>query len=241
MNYKTSILFISSVMLLVSLSSCDYTRVKNDEIISSKILTKEEQAALTPGKVIEDLKLGNQEFVEDNFTIRNTSDRVKEAISGQYPEAVILSCIDSRVPVEDIFQKGIGDLFVARIAGNIVDDEIIGSLEYSCKVSGAKLVVVLGHEYCGAIKSSIEGIKLGYITTILERIEPAIKEAKENYKGEHTVKNPQFVDQVCYYNVIHSINQIREKSVLLDEMEQKGEIMIVGAIYDMKTGKVDFI
>lgn len=241
MNYKTSILFISSVMLLVSLSSCDYTRVKNDEIISSKILTKEEQAALTPGKVIEDLKLGNQEVVEDNFTIRNTSDRVKEAISGQYPEAVILSCIDSRVPVEDIFQKGIGDLFVARIAGNIVDDEIIGSLEYSCKVSGAKLVVVLGHEYCGAIKSSIEGIKLGYITTILERIEPAIKEAKENYKGEHTVKNPQFVDQVCYYNVIHSINQIREKSVLLDEMEQKGEIMIVGAIYDMKTGKVDFI
>lgn len=241
MNYKTITILISSVALLLSLSGCDHTIVNNNEIISSKILTKEEQAALTPDKVIEDLKLGNQEFVEDHITIRNTSDRVKEAISGQYPEAVILSCIDSRVPVEDVFQKGIGDLFVARVAGNIVDDEIIGSLEYSCKVSGAKLVVVLGHEYCGAIKSSIEGVKLGYITTILDRIEPAIEEAKENYKGEHSVKNPQFVDQVCYYNVIHSINQIREKSDILDEMEQKGEIKIVGAIYDMKTGKVEFI
>lgn len=241
MYYTKLLNGLLSLTVLFHLSSCNHAIVNKDEIISAKILTKEEQAKLTPDAVIEDLKRGNQEFVEDHITVRNTSDRVKEAISGQYPEAVVLSCIDSRVPVEDVFQKGIGDLFVARVAGNIIDDEIIGSLEYACKVSGAKLVVVMGHEYCGAIKSSIEGVKLGYITTILDRIEPAIQEAKVNFKGEQTVKNPEFVDQVCYYNVIHSVNQIRKISTILDEMEKNGEIKIIGAIFDMKTGKVDFI
>jgi carbonic anhydrase len=227
--------------LMIALNSCNQTVINNDEIITADVLTKEEQDKLTPDQVIEDLKAGNIDFIEDQLTVRNNTERVRNASLGQYPEAVILSCLDSRVPVEDIFHKAIGDLFVARVAGNVVNEDIIGSLEYACKVSGSKVVVVLGHEYCGAIKSSIDSVRLGYITNILEKIEPAIGDAKTHYKGDPTSKNPEFVDVVCKYNVINSINKIRSTSNILNEMEESGKIKIVGAIYDMKTGKVEFI
>lgn len=192
-------------------------------------------------EVLDGLIIGNQDFIEDNLTVRNNTEKVRNASLGQYPEAVILSCLDSRVPVEDIFHKSIGDLFVARVAGNVVNEDIIGSIEYACKVSGSKLVVVLGHEYCGAVKSSIDSVRLGYITNILEKIEPAISEAKTNYQGVASSENPEFVDVVCKFNVINSINKIRNTSSILNEMEEKGQIKIVGGIYDMKTGKVEFI
>ncbi len=233
-------LFIG-LSLLAALSSCNHTVVDDDEIISTHVLTKEEQAKLTPDEVIEDLKKGNLDFVEDKLTIRNSTERVRNASLGQYPEAVVLSCLDSRVPVEDVFHKAIGEIFVARVAGNIVNDDIIGSLEYACKVSGSKVIVVLGHEYCGAIKSSIDRVKLGFVTSVLEKIEPAIAVAEQNYKGDYTSKNPTFVDEVCKYNVINSINRIRNTSTILNEMEEKNEIKIIGGIYDMKTGKVEFI
>lgn len=233
--------YLAGLAILITLSSCRQTIINDDEIISDHVLTKEEQQKLTPDEVIEDLKSGNIDFVEDNLTVRNSSGRVRNAALGQYPEAVVLSCLDSRVPVEDVFHKAIGEIFVARVAGNIVNDDILGSLEYACKVSGSKVIVVLGHEYCGAIKSSIEGVKLGFVTSVLEKIDPAIAVAKEHYKGEFTAKNPEFVDQVCKYNVINSINKIRNTSTILNEMEEKNEIKIVGAIYDMKTGKVEFI
>lgn len=230
-----------TLSFILALSSCKKTIIDDDEIISTEILTKEEQDKLTPDEVIEDLKAGNIDFIEDQLTVRNNTERVRNAALGQYPEAVVLSCLDSRVPVEDVFHKAIGDLFVARVAGNIVNDDILGSLEYACKVSGSKVVVVLGHEYCGAIKSSIQGVKLGYVTSVLEKIDPAIKEAKEHFEGEKNTKNPEFVDEVCKYNVYNSIKIIREQSVILKKMEQNKEIKIVGAIYDMKTGRVDFI
>lgn len=192
-------------------------------------------------EVLDGLIIGNQDFIEDNLTVRNNTEKVRNASLGQYPEAVILSCLDSRVPVEDIFHKSIGDLFVARVAGNVVNEDIIGSIEYACKVSGSKLVVVLGHEYCGAVKSSIDSVRLGYITNILEKIEPAISKAKTNYQGVASSENPEFVDVVCKFNVINSINKIRNTSSILNEMEEKGQIKIVGGIYDMKTGKVKFI
>ncbi len=210
------------------------------EVLNNKVLSEEEQAALTPEEVIRILKQGNKDFTEDNLTVRNNTERVRDAAMGQYPKAVVLSCLDSRVPVEDVFHRGIGDIFVARVAGNIVNPDILGSLEYACKVSGSKAVVVLGHQYCGAIKSAISDVKLGNITTLLEKIQPAVKNVEHNYAGEVSAGNPDFVEAVCRQNVEHSVKQIREKSPILKEMEDKGEIKIVGAVYDMETGVVDF-
>ncbi|KGO95062.1 carbonic anhydrase family protein [Flavobacterium subsaxonicum] len=214
--------------------------IDKSDILSADILTSEEQAKLTPEEVLERLKKGNKDFTEDNLTVRNTTERVRKASLGQYPKAVVLSCLDSRVPVEDVFHSGIGNLFVARVAGNIVNDDILGSLEYACKVSGTKVVLVLGHEYCGAIKSAISNVKLGNITTLLDKIQPAVKMAGSKFEGEKTASNEAFVEEVCDANVMVSIEQIRKRSPILKEMEQKGEILIVGAVYNMKTGKVEF-
>jgi carbonic anhydrase len=215
--------------------------IDKKDILSADILTSEQQAKLTPRDVLERLKKGNKDFTEDNLTIRNSTERVRKASLGQYPKAVVLSCLDSRVPVEDIFHSGIGNLFVARVAGNIVNDDILGSLEYACKVSGTKVVLVLGHEYCGAIKSAISNVKLGNITTLLDKIQPAVTMAGTSFEGDKTASNEAFVEAVCDANVAVSIEQIRERSPILKEMEQKGEILIVGAVYNMKTGAVEFL
>lgn len=212
-----------------------------EHILTGSIRSKEEQQKLTPSEVLDVLKKGNQEFVEDNLTVRNNSNRIRAAVLGQYPLAVVLSCLDSRVPVEDIFHRGIGDMFVSRVAGNIVNEDILGSLEYACKVSGSKLIVVLGHTHCGAIQSAIDDVKMGNITSLLSKIKPAVEKANSFYKGDKSSKNDEFMDAVCHLNVQRSIDEIRSKSPILKEMEDLNEIMIVGAIYDMKTGKVDFL
>jgi carbonic anhydrase len=217
------------------------TELITEHILNGSVLTKEEQQKLTPESVLEVLKKGNQEFIEDNLTVRNNSDRIRAAVLGQYPLAVVLSCLDSRVPVEDIFHRGIGDVFVTRVAGNIVNEDILGSLEYACKVSGSKVIVVLGHTHCGAIQSAIDNVKLGNITSLLSKIKPAVEKAKNSYKGEKSSKNNEFMDAVCCFNVQTSIDEIRSKSPILKEMEEHEEIKIAGAIYDMKTGKVDFL
>ena len=207
---------------------------------NNKVLTADEQSMLTPDQVIEIFKQGNEEFVNNNLTIKNTPERVLDAESGQYPEAVILSCIDSRVPAEDIFHRGIGDVFVVRVGGNIVNPDILGSMEFACKVSGSKLIVVLGHEHCGAIMSAIDGVELGNLTGLLDKIKPAVCQSKENYGGEAKSANKEFVDRVCRANVELMVNEIRKNSPVLKEMEDNGEIKIVGAMYDMHVGKVDF-
>ncbi len=212
-----------------------------EHILTGSIRSKEERQKLTPNEVLDILKKGNQEFVEDNLTVRNNSDRIRTAVLGQYPLAVVLSCLDSRVPVEDVFHRGIGDMFVSRVAGNIVNEDILGSLEYACKVSGSKLIVVLGHTHCGAIQSAIDDVKMGNITTLLSKIKPAVEKANSFYTGDKSSKNDEFMDAVCNLNVQISIDEIRSKSPILKEMEDLNEIMIVGAIYDMKTGKVDFL
>ena len=217
----------------------DTLTIANEDILTSDILTKEEQSKLKPADVLKRLKQGNIDFTKDNLTIRNTTERVRKASLGQYPKAVILSCLDSRVPVEDVFHSGIGNLFVARVAGNIINDDILGSMEYACKISGAKLVLVLGHEYCGAIKSAIDGVKLGNITKLLEKINPAVTSAKTTFKGELVSSNSLFVEAVCDENVKLSIQEIRSRSAILKEMESKGEILIVGGVYDMNSGKVE--
>lgn len=247
---KTNLKFLLSLFLLgVMITSCNLKSEKTNlvsntptlpDTLSISVRTAEQQAALSPDDVVELLKKGNTDFYSDSLTILNTSQRIRDAISGQHPIAAVLSCSDSRVPVEDIFHMGIGDLFVARVAGNVVNEDIIGSLEYGCKVLGAKVIIVLGHEYCGAIKAAIDDVKLGNVTELLAKIQPAVTIASENFSGIKTTKNPTFVEKVCDTNVDLSIDDIRKRSSILRELEQKGELKIIGGVYDIKTGKVDF-
>mgnify|MGYP000579375936 CR=1 FL=1 len=205
-----------------------------------KVLTKEEQDKLTPDQVIRLLKDGNKQFVSGTLTSRDHSMQVRQASNGQYPKAIILSCVDSRVPVEDVFDRGIGDIFVARVAGNFANTDILGSMEFACKVSGSKLVLVLGHEYCGAVKGAIDGVEIGNITPMLANIKPAI-DYFTDYAGERTSQNEEFLHMVTERNVLLTIEYIRKNSQILKQMESNREIKIVGGIYDMNTGKVGFI
>jgi carbonic anhydrase len=206
------------------------------EALVEKVLSKEEQDALTPDQVIESLKEGNVRFTNNDLTKRDHSKQVRNSTLSQFPKAIVLSCVDSRVPVEDVFDRGIGDLFVARVAGNFVNVDILGSMEFACKVSGSKLILVMGHEHCGAIKAAIDDVKLGNITSMLGNIMPAVESIE--YNGERTSKNKEFVHMVCESNVKNTIDQIRINSPILKEMEANGEIKIIGSVYDMDNGKV---
>jgi carbonic anhydrase len=208
--------------------------------IKEKVLSAEEQKALTPDMVLESLKQGNERFIKNDLTARDHSALVRDASAGQYPKAVILSCLDSRVPVEDIFDKGIGDLFVARVAGNFVNVDILGSMEYGCKVAGAKLILVMGHEYCGAIKAAIDLVQMGNITQMLTNIKPAIMES-QNFQGKKSSKDDGYVEFVTKNNVLHTIMEIRSGSAILRQMSDGGQIKIVGAYYDLNTGVVEFL
>ncbi len=201
-------------------------------------LNKEGQELLTPNTVLQDLLDGNTRFVENSPNTVDTTALVKETVSGQYPKAVVLSCIDSRVPVELVFDQTIGDIFVARVAGNFENTDILGSLEYSCKVAGSKLVFILGHESCGAIKAACDHVELGNITALLDNIQPAVTLAESQISGIHDSSNTEFVNQTIKNNVQLTIDRIREKSAVLKEMEDNGEIKIVGGVYHLANGKV---
>jgi carbonic anhydrase len=205
-----------------------------------KVLTAEEQKQLTPDDVIRSLKEGNKRFTSGSLTMRDHSKQIRDAVSGQFPKAVVLSCVDSRVPIEDVFDKGIGDMFVTRVAGNIVNEDILGSMEFSCKVSGAKLVLVMGHEYCGAIKGAIDKVEMGNLTALLRKINPAVEICSLHYDGNKTSKNPEFVDLIVRENIKISVENIRNQSSILRDMETEGEIKIIGAYYDMDNGEVTF-
>ncbi len=220
-------------------ASKDSLEIANADILENTVLTADQQTALTPEAILQTLKDGNADFVNDRLTIRNSSSRVRNAALGQFPKAVILSCLDSRVPVEDVFHRGIGDVFVARVAGNIENDDILGSMEFGTKVSGAKVILVLGHESCGAIKSAIDDVRLGNITALLSKIKPAVE--KTDFDGERNSANPEYVHEVCTKNVQVTMENIRRKSPILNEMERDGQLRIAGGVYDMGTGKVSFL
>lgn len=207
--------------------------------VVEKVLTKDEQDALTPDMVIQSLKEGNDRFMRNDLTARDHSAQVRNSTLSQYPKAIVLSCVDSRVPVEDVFDRGIGDVFVARVAGNFVNEDILGSMEFACKVSGSKLVLVMGHEHCGAVKAAVDDVKLGNITPMLEKIRPAVDMVQ--YEGDRTSKNEEFVHMASESNVRNTIEEIRKQSPILKEMEDNGEIKIIGALYDMDTGKVSIL
>lgn len=249
---RLTINFIATVLLVAIMSSCGQTETKKNvtevketqetqeaKVLVGNVLTKEDQAALTPSSVIQSLKDGNKRFTQNALTERDFPKQVKNTTSGQFPKAIVLSCVDSRVPVEHIFDKGVGDLFVARVAGNFVNVDMLGSMEFACKVAGSKVVLVMGHEHCGAVKAAVDNVKLGNITEMLSKITPAINNVK--YEGERNSKNAEFVHMACESNVKNTINEIRLKSPILKEMEDKGEIKIVGAIYDLDSGKVTFL
>jgi carbonic anhydrase len=209
--------------------------------LSSKTgsLTKEERDGMTPSQVIEELKKGNERFRSGKMAARDYLAEKRASAAGQYPAAVILGCVDSRVPAEIIFDTGIGDAFIGRVAGNIVNDDMLGSMEFACAVSGAKLVLVLGHTACGAVKGAIDDVVLGNLTGLLARIKPAIPATK--FDGEKSSKNPAYVDAVARTNIVLALAEIHRRSPILEDLERKSSIKITGAMYNLSNGMVDFI
>ncbi|NAS12483.1 carbonic anhydrase family protein [Poritiphilus flavus] len=206
-----------------------------------KAHTKETQAAITPDMAISLLKEGNERFVQNSKADRDLLEQVRDTIGGQYPFATILSCIDSRVSAELIFDQGVGDIFSARVAGNIVNEDILGSIEFACKLAGTKVVVVLGHTSCGAVKGACDDAQLGNLTALVSKIKPAVEAVTEPADpGLRNSKNAEFVDEVAVTNVNMTIANMHKQSPVLKEMEDNGEIAIVGAMYDISNGKVSF-
>lgn len=201
-------------------------------------LTKEQRDHMTPTEIIEELKRGNQRFRTGKMTARDYIKEQRASATGQYPAAVVLGCVDSRVPAEIVFDVGIGDTFNARVAGNVANDDILGSMEFTCAVAGAKVVLVLGHTACGAIKGAIDDVVLGNLTGLLARIKPAIPATK--FEGDKSGKNPAYVDAVAKTNVELTLDNIRRRSPVLADLEKKGSIKITGAMYDLATGAVEF-
>jgi carbonic anhydrase len=205
------------------------------------VMTKAEQDSLTPEAVLQEFIEGNKRFTSGNVTQREHSEEIRKAVTGgQFPKAMVLSCLDSRVPVEDVFDQGLGDVFVGRVAGNFVNTDLLGSMEFACKVAGAKLIIVMGHQHCGAIKGAIDDVQLGNITSMLSNIKPAVAMSQE-FEGEKSSRNDAFVKIVNMNNIRNAMAQIRTKSEILKEMEDKGEIKVVGAYYSLLTGKLELI
>jgi carbonic anhydrase len=204
-----------------------------------KTLNKEIQASITPKMALEILKEGNNRFIKNLKAHRNLLEQVNETSDGQWPFATILSCIDSRTSAELIFDQGLGDVFSVRIAGNIVNTDILGSMEFACKVAGSKLIVVLGHSKCGAVKGACDHVEMGNLTELLSKIQPAVYQEKETLK-ERNASNSTFVENVAEINVKRNVKSIIERSSILEQMIENGEIGIVGAMHNIETGEVLF-
>ncbi len=225
-------------------STCKKDQVKSADKplteLSTEVLTQAKQDALTPDKVIDILKEGNKRYVANQPIMQDYISQREQTSVGQYPQAIIFSCIDSRVPVEHIFDFTVGDAFVGRVAGNIVDSDMVGSMEYACAVAGARVILVMGHTECGAVVSAIKKAEVSpNVTGLLNKIRPSVESLK--YDGETSYKNVDYVNEVIKANVIRSIDDVRKMSPILTDLEKEGKIKIVGAIYDIKSGEVTFL
>jgi len=230
--------YLSLIAVLVVAAGCRSTP-RSETGMFPPAPTRESQAAMSPDAALAELRAGNQRFVSGHSQVRDLQAKVRATAAGQYPFAVILSCLDSRQPIEIVFDQGIGDVFSARVAGNILNDDIVGSMEFACKLSGAKLIAVIGHSNCGAIKGAVDDAQLGSLTGLLAKIKPAAANVPASVQPR-TSKNDAFVQQVADANVRLVMNEIREKSPILREMLDKAEIGMVGGMYDLSTGRVDF-
>ena len=225
----------------VVLASCSPTNQSKEanQVIETHVLHAEDVESLSPDSVIAILKAGNADFVSKHSHDRDAmAQLIESAEDGQHPLAIVLSCIDSRVPVETIFDKGLGDLFVTRVAGNVVSPDVLGSMEYACEHSGSKVVVVLGHECCGAVHSACEGVQAGNMTQMLNKIQPAIEDCTSDHADHHS---SEFQNKVVYKNVENMVTRVRQESEILAELEHEGQIKIVGAVFNLHTGLVEFI
>jgi carbonic anhydrase len=221
--------------LAIAVSSIGFTSCQ-----TAPTMTKESQTATSPQQAFEKLQAGNQRFVSGRALNRNLLKQVKETSKGQYPFATVVSCLDSRTSSELIFDQGMGDVFNARVAGNIVNPDILGSLEFASKVAGSKVVAVIGHTKCGAIKGACDHVELGNLTGLLQKIEPSVTATATSKGEDRSSKNSEFVDRVAVKNVRKTIASIRRNSGILRQMEKEGQIKIVGGMYDIETGKVGF-
>lgn len=258
MKNKLSLFALAAV--LVSFTSCTETTKENNEATTEKtvvdtsqtmektpiksIMTAEEQTNMSPDEIIGRLKKGNENFANNNLTQRDHSAQRRMATIGQYPKAIVLSCVDSRVPVEDVFDLGIGDIFVARVAGNIENKDIVGSMEFATAVAGSKVVIVMGHTACGAVKHAIDNtdaasMGMNSLSDLLAEIRPSVEATTPN--GEVSSKNVAFTNSVINTNAVKTVEDIRKQSPTMAALEKEGKIKIVAAVYDMETGKVKFM
>jgi carbonic anhydrase len=208
-------------------------------VVAHADYTKEQRDKMTPDEIIQEMKAGNERFRSGKPRHRDLMREAKATAKGQYPAAIVFSCVDSRAPAEMILDFGIGDIFSGRVAGNVADEDILGSMEFACKVAGSKVVLVMGHTACGAIKGAIDDVKLGNLTALLAKIRPAIDATQ--YAGERTAKNYAFVDAVARRNVSLTMTKIREQSPVLRDLESSGSIKIAGSMYNLETGVVEFL
>jgi carbonic anhydrase len=205
------------------------------------ILDKQTQSSLTPSQVYEFMKEGNQRYVDSQLTDVSLDHLRADSVNGQFPQAIVLSCIDSRVVVEQVFDQALGDIFVARVAGNFVNTDIVASMEYACGVAGSKLIVVLGHEGCGAVKAACDRVELGNITSLLSNITPAVEAVKDGASEPHDSSNTHFVNAAINENVKQTMDQIRSMSPMLKDLEDEGKIEIKGGVYQLASGKVEWL
>ena len=231
----TKSLLVALVFVLMCFWAFGVVRVNASDVA----LTQEAQAAITPAKALEMLKQGNKRFVSNKLRKRDLMAQVKKTGKGQFPFAAIVSCLDSRTQPEYVFDQGIGDIFVARVAGNFVNDDILGSLEFATKLAGARLIVILGHNHCGAVRGACDKAQLGLLTATLANINPAVEAVEGDY-NPRTSQNEKFVQAVTEKNVKLTMQKLRARSVVLREMIDKGEVGLVGGMYDVSTGKVTF-
>ena len=229
-NFTNSLIIFFAAALIILVACSEKERF---------VSTKEWRDSQTPEQIIQLLKEGNEAFINDEGLSRDQIYAKVRTAKGQYPVAIVLGCIDSRAPNEIIFNLGIGDIFSARVAGNFVNTDIVASMEYACKVAGSKVIFVLGHTECGAIKSACDDVNLGNITLLLENIKPALDSAKD-VPGEHNSRNKSYVDEVTKQNVLLTIEKIKQLSPILKEMIEKKEVLIAGGIYNVETGKILF-
>lgn len=229
-------LSLAALVLALVTASIQYPGLARADVVKP---STQSQAAITPRAALDLLKAGNERFANGQWLQRDYRVQVAATANGQYPFASVLGCIDSRVAPELVFDQGIGDLFDARIAGNFVNDDILGSLEFASKLSGSHLIVVLGHTNCGAIKGACDGARLGNLTQLLDKLKPAV-DAIPDDGAPRTSKNHDFVQKVAEQNVRLTIEEIKRRSPVLREMGESGELLIVGAMYDIATGKVEF-
>ncbi|MEO8446591.1 MAG: carbonic anhydrase family protein [bacterium] len=242
----TKLLPLFFLMMLISFSGCQKsdTNTAGVDSTSAKLkreaLTEEQQQNLSTDQIVSQFQKGNERFLKKLSIHPYYLELVQQTAKGQFPKAVILSCIDSRAPVEAIFDKNIGDLFTTRVAGNYADSGVIGGIEFATMISGAKVIIVMGHTDCGAVKGACDNVELGNLTYVVDQIRPAVDSVK-GFENERNSKNKKFVEEVSRKNVVLTMEKLRSQSSIITDLEKQGKVKIVGAMYHLEDGKVDFL